>query len=252
MLDNQSNFMYRLRMTATPVPAGFHFTWSYSSINTFSICPRKWWAEKVSRTAVWEENAAASWGTAVHEQLEHRAQDGAPMPSNMSMFQPALDKVRALAAVSMAVHYEHKMGLTRDGAPCDFDAPEMFGRSIADVFGLLSQNVAYCADWKTGRYYGPTLQPVVNARLIFAHFPEVTEVKTSWAYLKEGVTHREDFKREDIISQFSAVQVVIDQMQTAIEHQNFPARRNFLCRNYCSDFSCPHNGRRGPATRMDL
>lgn len=233
-------------MTATPVPADFRFTWSFSSLSTFDICPRKWWAEKVSKIAPWETNAAASWGTEVHEQLEERAVDGAPMPSNMSMYQGTLDKVRQLASISTVTLYEHKMGLTREGGPCGFDDPDMYGRGISDVFGLLSPSVSYVIDYKTGRYNGGTLQSVVNAKMVFAHFPEVSLVKTSWAYLKERKTHPEDFERANIDDDFAPVVRVIDRMESALAHQNFPAKRGFLCRNYCSDFSCPHNGRSGP------
>lgn len=251
MLDRSTAFVHKTPMTSTPVPQDFRFTWSYSSISTFEICPRKWWAEKVSKVAGWESNPAAEWGVAVHEELEYRAQDVAPdikpLPMNMSQYQGTLDKVRALAAMSLESRFEYKMGLTADNTACGFDDADMFGRGIVDTYFKVREDTVFIGDYKTGgRYYGPTLQPIVCAKMTFAAHPEINHIKTAWTYLKVGKNEVQDFTREGINDDFAAVTDVVQQMQRAIDNQNFPARKGFLCRSYCSDFTCPHNGRKAP------
>jgi hypothetical protein len=233
-------------MTSTPVPEHFKVTWSYSSLNNYDICPLKYWSEKVGKTAPHETNAAAAWGVAVHEALEHNVRDGVPMPANMGAYKRVADTMLELKAATTNFGCETKLAVDRSGTPCGWDSEVAYGRGAVDVLTFIpEENTALIVDYKTGKHYGPTLQAVANAWLVFAHFPDIETVNTNFAYIKFGVNERQVFKRPDILADFSPVQRILDRLHRSVEAQNFPAKKGFLCRGYCSNYACPHNGRSG-------
>lgn len=229
-------------MTDTPVPADFNITWSFSSLNSYQTCPRKWWAEKVAKTADNSPGAAAQWGLDVHTALEVGGRDGVPLPSNMVQYQQQLDNIVALQKVADFTSFEHQLAVTRESAPCEWSAPEAFGRCIADVLFTFGDK-AVVVDWKTGKYRGPTLQAVINAKLAMDHMHHIQRVETRFIYLKERVNDAKHFDRHTVGREFNPVGTLVDQLTRSVETQSFPTRPNGLCRQYCGDFSCPHNGR---------
>jgi hypothetical protein len=228
----------------TPVPAGFKFAWSYGAVNTYEICPRKYWAEKVAKSVPYVKGEATLWGEDVHAALETGAKAGTPLPSNMSQYEPTLEKVRQLASISIHIEYERQFAVTPERQPCSWFGNNVYGRAASDVFALVTPQVGIILDYKTGKPpRSKTLQPVINARMAFDHYPELQQVTTSFIYMQHKRTDKDDFYRANIDIDWQPVGEVIWQIENSIAHQNFPARKGFLCNAYCGDFSCPHNGR---------
>jgi hypothetical protein len=161
----------------------------------------------------------------------------------MAQYQSTLDSVMALKAVADTTLFEHQLAVTRESQPCEWDAPEAFGRCIADVLFLFGDK-AVVVDWKTSaKYRGPTLQSVINAKLVLDHMPHVQEVETRFVYLKVRVNEKKQFTRATIDMDFNPVRVLVERLQFSVDNQAFPPRPNGLCRQYCGDYACPFNGR---------
>lgn len=234
-------------MSSTPVPSDFRVTWSFSSLSTFETCPRKYWAEKIAKTTVFEKNEAAQWGEDVHKALENTVRDGAPIPSNMRQYEKIAGKVQTMAGLATETHCEIQFAVDAQDKPTGWNAPSAYGRAIADVFMVFNPTTdptAVIVDYKTGKFRGSKTQPVINAWMVFKHRPEMLQVKTSFVYIKENLTDNHTFKRETIDKDFGVVRNTLQQLQDCINAQYFPPKKNGLCRQYCSDFTCPHNGRR--------
>jgi len=230
--------------TATPVGDDFTITWSFSSLSTYETCPRKYWAEKVAQVVPWGTNEAAEWGSYVHECLENYVRDRTPLPDNVAHYKPLADKVVGLteAMEGAQVFVEEKLAVNERGEAVPFDDPSAFGRGIADVLILYPNGVAVVVDYKTGKYRGPTAQAPINAWLVFKNYPQITEVKTAFIYIKMKYTDRQTFTRENVREPMSNVLGTVERLRMSVENENFPATKNGLCRNYCGYTGCLHNG----------
>jgi hypothetical protein len=233
-------------MTTTPVPAGYNPVWSHSTLSSFDTCPRKFWAERIAKTAIQEIHPKTEWGTKVHQALEDHGKSKKPMPSNMVQYKPYAEKIAALAATAEEAHYEFKMGMTREYKPCDFDSSIAWGRAIADVLLVYhTKQTIIVIDTKTGKYRGRTDQPIINAVMAMVKYPNIEVVKTLFAYTNEDIMDTDTFYRSSVAQEFSRVQDKTVDFINAVKFQNFPARRSGLCRQYCGDRSCPFNGSYG-------
>lgn len=233
-------------MGDTPVPEGFRSSWSHSSLNTYSICPLKYYHEKVVFTVMDNGNPQAKWGNEVHEALEAYGKAHKPLPSNMSQYTQTAESIDKLRPMVSELHFEYKFAIDRNWNPTSWTGDGYYGRCAADILalGLLGDETrALVVDHKTGKYRGPTLQPVINAAMVFTFFPQVQVVETSFAYIVAKKNERNTFHRSNLAGDFNPVQILIDNMEHSVANHNFPMKRGFLCNKFCGVFSCPHNGR---------
>jgi hypothetical protein len=94
-----------------------------------------------------------------------------------------------------------------------------------------------------GKYRGKTNQAVINAYHVFAAEPEVELVHTVFDYMTAGVKDTNTFRRENIVRDFAPVQKLVTDLENSVVYENFPQRRNGLCKDWCSAVKCPLNGR---------
>lgn len=238
-------------MTTTPVPAGFKVTWSVSALQTFESCPLRYWHEKIAKTVPYVQGEQAKWGDEVHQALETGARDGAPLPPNMVQYQPTLDKVRLLSGIvsqsSGFIEFERQFATTRESTPTGWWDADVFGRCAADVLAVIDGWYGVIIDYKTGKPHNPRfgldMQPVVNAKMAFDHFPDLQRVDTSFVYMQHNKTSTATFTRSNVNIEFQPVGELLYKLEQAVAHQNFPAQKNGLCRQYCGVTTCVHNGK---------
>jgi hypothetical protein len=231
-------------MNATPVPIDFRVTWSFSTLKTFETCPLKYYHEKVVKSVKQTPNVAAEYGTQAHKALEELAKSDTPLPSNMSQYGKLGDTILRLRDVSIMSKFEYQMAVDRTYAPVPFYNDTAYGRAVADVYLQTEPDKVVIIDYKFGKYRGSGAQPVINAWITMKNHPEIDRVTTSFVYVKDNYQDRAEFDRGSIDYKFGYVQSLIDQLEYAVKHQAFPAKRNGLCRNYCDVTSCFHCGRK--------
>jgi hypothetical protein len=180
----------------------------------------------------------------VHKALEDNGKDQKPLPDSMKHYQDYASGIAALASRALSVSYEFKMGVSRGFQPVEFTSPEAWGRCIADTLFIYPENhTAIVLDHKLGKYRGPTSQAVINAKMIMAHYPQVEIVKTSFNYLVADKAVNDVFYRGTIDDDFGVVARLIAAVEHSIAFENFPARKNGLCRQYCPVHTCAFNGK---------
>jgi RecB family exonuclease len=222
----------------TKVPADFIIQWSHSSLSSFETCPLKYWAEKIAKTTVFTSSPATQYGLDAHKAFELYLGDGTPLPFNMSQYQGFIGKVKLIAEKADNVLLEKQLAMDASGAASEWGTGT--GRGIADVLLLFGEQ-AVIIDYKTGKYRGPTSQAVINAKLVMANY-NVNMVHTRFCYLKEDKTEEQVFTRDTVDQSFAGVARLVAQLEAAVANENFPARKNGLCRQYCGHMGCPHNG----------
>ena len=216
-------------------------TWSYSSIKTFSQCPKKYYHLKVARDVQDIVGEAASYGTEMHKAAEDHIKLGTPLPPKFAFIQMFMDAVKNIPGEK---HCEVKMGIKEVNGKhvaCDFDDPDYWWHGIADLL-IIDGHKAYSMDYKTSKNakYADPKQLDLVAYAIFLHYPKVMIVKSALAFVVSG----EFVKKEHLATERSDYIRVFDkdleQLAGAHESGVWNAKTSALCR-FCPVLKCEHN-----------
>lgn len=215
-------------------------SWSYSSINLFQQCPKKFYHLRVAKDAYDPPSHQMRYGLEVHKAAEEYVRDGKPLPPAFSYMQEALDALRDSKG---EIHCEHKLGLTKDLEPCGFSAPDVWWRGIADLL-VIEGTKAKVVDYKTGKsQYADTKQLELLALAVFRHFPDVESVKAALLFVVHTGLVKDRFLRSEEMERWEKWRCASKALDTAYETNVWNAKQNFTCRAWCPVTNCVHNGR---------
>ena len=216
--------------------------WSFSSIKTFEQCPKKFYHLKVAKDFQEDQNADhLIYGTRFHEAAEFYIRDGVPLPPEFNYAKGALDKLKAMPGDKLC---EYEMGLTENLEPCEFKAPNVWWRGIADLI-VLRDEMAFVLDYKTGKSakYADTGQLELMALAVFKHFPQVKYVKAGLLFVIAKAFPKAEYDRQQEPILWGKWLADHGKMKKAYETGVWNPRTSGLCKKHCVVLSCPHNGR---------
>jgi CRISPR/Cas system-associated exonuclease Cas4 (RecB family) len=212
--------------------------WTFSGLETYANCPRKFYHLKVVRDVVDPPNEHTEWGQRVHNALENRIKDGTPLPEGMTQWESIMQKIAALPGEKLP---EIQFAVDKNFSPAPWD--NAWSRGIADLV-VLHHDTAAVIDYKTGKRK-PSDQLDLYAAYTFAHYPQVDKVVSSFVWLKEKKVDRSTVFRKDyrngIVSKF---QEKVKRLESAYERGAWPAKPSGLCKSWCPVTSCEFNGRK--------
>lgn len=217
--------------------------WSYSALKKYENCPRQYSEIVVFRNYkdVFS-SPKGDVGDRFHKEAERCIRDGADLSPEFKGVQHALDVVRSISGVK---YPEFKMGVTADGEPVEWNAPNRWFQGISDLVVVGDSPVARILDYKTGSAkYADTDQIELMSMLLFAKFPHIKLVKGALLFVLENklISRNIDIKDKDRLWQKYREK---DAKRLASFHNNnWPAKTNGLCKKHCIVTSCEHNGRR--------
>jgi len=205
--------------------------WSYSALNAFETCPKRYYLTKVAKQVVEPQTEALLWGNKVHKALEYRLVSKTPLPDTMANFEPLAQSVlnRAKGADLEA---EQKMALTKDFQPTTWFGKQVWVRGITD-FTIVKGDKAFIGDWKTGKPTPESAQLKLTAAMTMHTKPWVNKVINAFVWLKTGTVTSETFTREDIPQIWQDFAPRIARMEVAYEKDKWPARPSGLCAKWC-------------------
>jgi CRISPR/Cas system-associated exonuclease Cas4 (RecB family) len=214
---------------------------SFSRLSTFESCPQKFDYLYVSKTTKDSDNEFTIYGTRVHEALEKygRARTGTvadeaaaalddppPLSDDLKKFAPLVDRILQQGGAHL---FEHQLAITRAKAPCDWFAGDVWIRGIADVL-VVDGARAWCIDWKTGKPKDNPTQLQLFAALIFAHFPEVQEVRTSFIWLNHDDVTNATYTRRMEPHLWLALEPRFDRVQEVVDLGVYKTKPSGLCK----------------------
>lgn len=208
--------------------------WSFSSLKDFINCPKQYYEVKVKQNFVKKVTEQMLYGTEVHKALEDYVRDGTPLAKNYQRFQPMLDVLRA----TPGTHYpEHKMALSLERKPVEFDSTDYWVRGIVDLL-VVNDSQAYIIDYKTGsnRYPDPK-QLKLMALMTFAHFESVEYIKGGLLFVAHNSFVPEEYARDDIDGLWAVFEPEIARLEQAFSLDKWPAKPTPLC-GWCPVKSC--------------
>lgn len=230
------------------------FTWSYTSMQEFLTCPAQWAAKRFYKTIKDVESAAMRDGNITHETGEHYLKKALGLPANAGKISAAhLPPIKpycdALLASGAELFVEKEMCFTKQFKPCGWrDWETVWVRGKGDVLAKKGNKLSIL-DWKTGKFKEDFLQLKLFAVLsaLTPGFEDIQEFDPKFIFLKESGARAilrlpEPIKRSELKPVLAEILAVVRRMEEAWDSENFPCKKNGLCRNYCANTQCPHCG----------
>lgn len=224
--------------------------WSYSAIDCFDQCKRKYYHRYILKEKG-PESEAMRKGNEFDKAVERRLQDGTPLPPEWSQHDAYAESLYRMKG-SCQLYTQLKMGIRRDFTACDFFAKDVWGRGAIDV-ALVSRrttnvpNTAIITDWKTGKnsenkaYSNDGLQLKIFSLLLFKTFPGIEKVTAFNLWLKSSEIGKPYiFTRADEPVLWREVLVKIMAIEKAFAMNNWAESPGPLC-GYCDVKICQFN-----------
>ena len=211
--------------------------WTYSQLDTFENCPRKFYHLKVKRDIVEPPTIHTEWGTKVHTAFENFVLHGELLPEGMQQWQSIAYKLAKLPGKKLA---EREFAIDKNFQPCDWK--QAWSRGIADL-AVIQGKTAAVMDYKTGKRK-PTEQLDLYAAYTFHHYPEIDKVTTGFIWLKEKKIDWKTIQRTDLPIIWQGFVPRVAKLESAYDRDRWPPKTSGLCRAWCPVMSCEFNGRR--------
>jgi len=218
--------------------------WSYSSINTFKQCPKKYYHLKVAKDVKDKGSTATLYGQQVHQAAEDYIASETPIPAKFRFLTPI---VKALNAIEGEKLCEMKLGVaqTDEGyRPTTFFAKDVWWRGIADLV-IINGDTAHSIDYKTSKNarYADTKQLDAVAAALFVHYPQLKKIRSALAF----VVSKDFIKKEHTVdlkdSYFASFKPDLDRLAAAEDSDVWNAISGPLC-GWCPVVSCEHHRKR--------
>ena len=211
--------------------------WTYSQLDAFETCPKKFYHLRVARDVVEPPNESSAWGERVHTAMELRVRDGVALPEGMEQWEGIAAKLAALPGEKLC---EQKMALDKNFQPADWK--QAWSRGIADLL-VVHKDKALVIDHKTGKRK-PSEQLMLYALYAFAYYENVEEVGACFVWLKEKKMDKQVFTRRDIPDMWKEFLPRVSKLENSYENNKWPSRPSGLCKGWCPVKSCEFNGKR--------
>ena len=223
------------------------FTWSFSKLDNFETCAKKYEAYSVSKSVKDDSTENIDWGNEVHDAMKAACLGLKPLPEHMAPYQPWVERVLAGPG---ELKVEQKYALDHMLSPVPYFAPTVWFRGIADVVRT-NGPVALAMDWKTGRPKEGSLQLGLMALCVLQHLTEVRLVRTEFIWLQEDPNRKEAttskiWRREEMPKLVSEILPRVQKLEWAHKTQTWEPNPSGLCVKYCKVVSCPYHGKGRP------
>lgn len=218
--------------------------WSYSALQLFETCPRKFEALRIKPVKFKEaETDALREGNFIHKQFEEYIKAGGQfaLPEEVKKYRPLLD---ACMKYPGEKYPEYQVALTTSLKQTGFFAKDVWTRGKLDLL-IINDDEATVLDWKTGKPKADYAQPKIFALYVMALFPHVTKVKSGFVWVNGGTTKPVDvstYSRADQGLMWGEFLPRIKMYEDAHVKSEWPCKPSGLCKAHCPVITCEHNG----------
>ncbi len=215
--------------------------WSYSRVNDFIKCPKKYYHLHVKKDFKFYGNSATRYGNAVHRAAEHYIKSGTELEKQYEFTRPVLDAFNRIKGEKLT---ELRMAVTKSNgeyAPTKWGAKDVWYRGIADLL-IINGTKAFVIDYKTSKSadYADMKQLDLLAGAVFVHFPEVTKIKGGLSFLCCDAFIKKEYTSDLYKSYISVFDGALERIEVAKEENVWNAVESGLC-GFCPVTSCEHN-----------
>ena len=215
-------------------------TWSYSNLNLYQQCPKKYYHLRIAKDIKEAPSEAIAFGNKIHKIAQEYVESDKPIPAEyVDSIQPSLDKLKNMPGQKLC---ENKLGLTVDLKPCGFFDKNVWWRGIADII-ILQDDKAFTVDYKTGKksQYADLKQLEILSLALFKHYPHIKKVKAGLMFFFADDFVKADYSSDDQDELWGPWVSDVGLLEDSVNSGVWNAKPNFTCRGYCPVSSCAHN-----------
>ncbi len=202
--------------------------WSFSYLNAYETCPRRFYLTKVAKSVVEPQGEALIHGNEVHKAMEN-AVKGTPLPEKYKDYIPIVEAVKASPGIK---HTELQFGLTKSFAPTGFFAKDVWVRGVLDFVSVNGKSVTIL-DWKTGKPRPDSDQLKLFAAAARHLYPDATKIKTGYVWLGHGKMDTETFRPEDVPGIWQEFIPRVNRIEESFKSNKFLPNPSGLCKAWC-------------------
>jgi len=215
--------------------------WSFSRLKNFEQCPKKFWHLMVRKDVIEQTNETLTYGNEVHKALELRVKKGKELPLHLSHLERYAAKFADPAPKPDSILTEQQLAINENMEPVGWFDHDVWVRSIIDYLAINGSD-ALIVDYKTGKLQDDFTQIKLAAVMLMLHRPKIDTVGVVYWWTKERKITRDYVAREDMQEIWNELLPRVDRYNRAFVGEEFPARQNYLCKNYCPIKQCKYNG----------
>jgi len=210
--------------------------YSYTFLNTYEICPHQAYRRYVKKDLPFVETEEMKWGTSVHTAMEARLKYGAALPEGMQKYE-----VFATYFITQRAEPEMNLALAHDGSATMFWSknPEPYTRGKVDVHWLPNPEIAFIADYKTGKVREEPFELELFGLMLHARYPSLKTIKGRYIWLRDMKLGKE----HDLSNTMRTWQDLKSRTNTIENYarmDHWPKRQSPLC-GWCNVKDCQFN-----------
>lgn len=178
------------------------------------------------------------YGEELHKAAEEYV-TGTPLPAQFEFLKPTLD---ALLEKKGTKHAEVKMALTRSLEPCDWRAPDVWVKGIADLLVLdEEESLAWVVDYKTGsNKYPDKGQLDLMSLMVFALYPNIEKVNSALLFVVKNSVVKHKLERSQTEALWWQYRERTGRIESSISTGVWNPKSSGLC-PWCPVKSCEYN-----------
>lgn len=200
---------------------------SYSRIDTFKTCPKKFHEMNILKSVPFVQSDAMRQGEVIHKLLEDRIAEGKAFPKGYEYLEPIAATIQKAPGQT---HTELSLTFDKGLAQCgDKDWDRAWLRVRIDVAKLLGDR-AWAGDYKSGKRHFDELQLKICAAAMFQAFPDLETVSTSFIWLQDKFMDDPTvYHRSEAQGIWNEIMSYSHDIQTASATGQWPAQKNKFC-----------------------
>jgi CRISPR/Cas system-associated exonuclease Cas4 (RecB family) len=208
---------------------------SYSRLNSYEECPKKYHAISVARSIKDIPNEHTQWGTDVHLAFKEYFKSGKPLPLQMKQYEKFLAQIKAFPGEFIC---EQKLAINTNYEPTGWLDKDVYCRIISDLT-ILNGRQGIMWDWKTGKPKDDFTQLRLAGAVMFLLVPELQRINLCYLWTKTKEITRQSMTREEMPGVWSGLLPRIERYHNAHVNSEFPAKPGWNCK-YCPVKTCAH------------
>lgn len=214
------------------------FAWSYSVLDMYRTCPKKYYHIKVAKDAKDEDSSFSKEGKQIHEAAFHRVIHGTPLPLPLRHLEKVLGPYALLPGEK---HGELQFALDKQLTPVAWFDKAAWVRAIID-FLVINGDRALLIDWKTGKPKDGFDQLKLSAAVLSRQMPELKKFTCAYVWVNHSHVKPYSFtmEKKHMAAVWSDNYEEVKEIMEALKTTTFPASEGPLCQ-WCPVRQCPHN-----------
>src|SRR5262245_34736314 len=223
-----------------------NFSWSWTRLSKWRSCPKRHYHLDIAKDIPEPQTEALRWGDEFHKAVAAYIENGTPLPDSVEKYEALPGVFRRFKERTGRLDVELEMAMTRDFEPSEWrDWDNTWLRAKIDLLILSPKpRIAFALDWKTGRKIQPEFEQLgLSAALIFAKYPTVETVHTSYQWIAHNTETFAVYQRGEMVPFWNKLMPELKRWEKDAKEMTYPPKPSGLCKAHCPVVHCAYHGK---------